>query len=163
MALGEKRGNSIFEKSTPIEETPSINLLCGEELIKEDNKEDDNKEEFQFKELARSVELGVKKTTHSLFFAPNNEGSDFSSVLKEVQGHISANYSQLITDTTLEDAKEQIKRYISKFVMEKRIAVLGMNGEELISALYTEMAEYGFLTKYIFGKGIEEIDSATRS
>jgi len=42
--------------------------------------------------------------------------------------------------------------------MDKRIAVKGMDGQGLIDALYTEMAEYGFLTKYIFGKGIEEID-----
>lgn len=77
-------------------------------------------------------------------------------MLKEVQEYISENYAQLITDNSMEDAKEQMKRYISKFVMEKRIAVKGMSGNELIEAFYTEMAEYGFLTKYI--KGIEEID-----
>ncbi|WP_334308273.1 type II/IV secretion system ATPase subunit [Anaerotignum sp.] len=104
------------------------------------------------------VELGVKKNAHSLFFAPETESKDFSAVLKSVQEYISENYAQLITDSSLEDAKEQMKRYISKFVMEKRIAVKGMDGNELTSALYTEMAEYGFLTKYIFGKGIEEID-----
>jgi pilus assembly protein CpaF len=27
-----------------------------------------------------------------------------------------------------------------------------------VDAIYAEMAEYGFLTKYIFGQGIEEID-----
>ena len=110
------------------------------------------------KENAVPVELGMKKNAHSLFFAPESEGKDFATVLKSVQEYISENYAQLITDSTLEDAKEQMKRYISQFVMEKRIAVKGMNGNALIEALYTEMAEYGFLTKYIFGKGIEEID-----
>jgi pilus assembly protein CpaF len=33
-----------------------------------------------------------------------------------------------------------------------------MSGEKLADALYTEMAEFGFLTKYVFGEGIEEID-----
>jgi pilus assembly protein CpaF len=33
-----------------------------------------------------------------------------------------------------------------------------MTMDELIDAIYSEMAEYGFLTKYIFGSGIEEID-----
>lgn len=51
-----------------------------------------------------------------------------------------------------------MKRYIGKYVMDERIAVKGLEGQALIDALYTEMAEYGFLTKYIFGKGIEEID-----
>ena len=103
-------------------------------------------------------ELGTENRTHSLFFAPESEKKDFQTVLKEVQEYISSNYSVLITDQGLEDAKEQMKRYISKYVMNERIAVKGMEGQELVDALYTEMAEYGFLTKYIFGKGIEEID-----
>lgn len=106
----------------------------------------------------KSKELGTENRNHSLFFAPESECKDFSDVLKDVQKYISNNYSVLITDNNLEDAKEQMKRYIGKYVMDERIAVKGMDGQELIDALYSEMAEYGFLTKYIFGKGIEEID-----
>ena len=106
----------------------------------------------------KNKELGTENRTHSLFFAPESEKKDFQTVLKEVQEYISSNYSVLITNQGLEDAKEQMKRYISKYVMNERIAVKGMEGQELVDALYTEMAEYGFLTKYIFGKGIEEID-----
>lgn len=51
-----------------------------------------------------------------------------------------------------------MKRYITKYIQDKRIAVVGMSGDKLVDALYTEMAEFGFLTKYIFGTGIEEID-----
>ncbi|MEA4988980.1 MAG: CpaF/VirB11 family protein [Anaerovorax sp.] len=104
------------------------------------------------------MELGVKKSTHSLFFSQECEYMDFSQVLKQTQEYISENYANLITDSDLEDAKEQMKRYIGKFVMDEKIAVKGMNENELIDALYTEMAEYGFLTKYIFGDNIEEID-----
>lgn len=104
------------------------------------------------------VQIGTASHNQYLFFAPNSEKRDFQSVLKEVQEYISSNYSVLITNQDLEDAKEQMIRYISKYVMDERIAVKGMEAQELIDALYTEMAEYGFLTKYIFGKGIEEID-----
>ena len=103
-------------------------------------------------------ELGADNRTHSIFFMPESEKKDFQTVLKDVQEYISNNYSVLITNQDMEDAKEQMKRYIGKYVMDERIAVNGMDGQELIDALYTEMAEYGFLTKYIFGKGIEEID-----
>lgn len=99
-----------------------------------------------------------EKPSQSVFFAPESDEKNFTEVLKAVQEYISNNYSMLITNRDLEDAKEQMKRYISKFVMDERIAVRGMEGEKLIDALYTEMAEYGFLTKYIFGEGIEEID-----
>lgn len=95
---------------------------------------------------------------HGLFFAPNKtEGKDFSSVLADVQEYISANYSTLITAAG-EDSKAQMKRYITKYTQDKRIAVQGLSGDKLVDALYTEMAEFGFLTKYIFGTGIEEID-----
>jgi pilus assembly protein CpaF len=33
-----------------------------------------------------------------------------------------------------------------------------MTAVELVDALYTEMAEFGFLTKYVFGSGIEELN-----
>ena len=94
---------------------------------------------------------------HGLFFAPETEGKDFSSVLADVQEYISANYSTLITAAG-EDSKAQMKRYITKYIQDKRVAVQGLSGDKLVDALYTEMAEFGFLTKYIFGTGIEEID-----
>lgn len=103
-------------------------------------------------------ELGTGNQNHTLFFSPESEQQDFQTALREVQEYISSHYAALITDQDMEDAKDQMKRYISKFVMDERIAVKGYKEQELIDALYTEMAEYGFLTKYIFGKGIEEID-----
>ena len=33
-----------------------------------------------------------------------------------------------------------------------------MTSQQLVDALFTEMAEYSFLTKYIFSEDIEEID-----
>lgn len=100
--------------------------------------------------------------SRSLFFSPQDE-KDFQTVLKDVQEYISSKYSVLILDENSDEVKQQIKRYISKFVMDYRIQVKGMSDKELIDALYTEMAEFSFLTKYIFGAGIEEINSATRS
>jgi len=95
---------------------------------------------------------------HSLFFSPDDNSKDFGVVLRDVQEYISSKYSTLIIDGRKDEVKKQVKRYISKYLMDYRIAVKGMNTEQLIDALYTEMAEFSFLTKYIFGTGIEEID-----
>lgn len=95
--------------------------------------------------------------SRSLFFSPQSE-KDFQTVLKDVQEYISSKYSVLILDENSDEVKQQIKRYISKYVMDYRIQVKGMSDMELIDALYTEMAEFSFLTKYIFGAGIEEIN-----
>lgn len=103
------------------------------------------------------IEAMAGRRAQSVFFSPENEGKGFPSVLADVQKYISENYSALITGDSA-DAQEQMKRYISKYIQDRRIAVDGISGEKLVDALYTEMAEYGFLTKYIFGSGIEEID-----
>ncbi len=97
-------------------------------------------------------------TNHSLFFSPDDTSKDFAAVLRDVQEYISGKYSSLILDGNKNEAREQVKRYIRKYLMDCRIAVKGMTTEQLIDALYAEMAEFSFLTKYIFGTGIEEID-----
>lgn len=164
--LGNKRNNSVFykeEKQQIVALEPQNNEMESEVNDVKENKNAEIEKRVEalmntpIKQRNRK-ELGTENRTHSLFFAPDTEKKDFQTVLKEVQEYISSNYSSLITNQDLEDAKEQIKRYISKYVMDERIAVKGLEGQELINALYTEMAEYGFLTKYIFGKGIEEID-----
>lgn len=179
--LGKKRNSSVFLKakeqqnvSSTDENAASGNTSEGKSISSVSNraiemleiKEIEGKiEEIQVSQEVQETqrELGSENRTHSLFFTPETEGKDFSTVLKDVQEYISSNYSVLITDGTMKDSKEQMKRYISKYVQDSRISVKGMSGNELIDALYTEMAEYGFLTKYIYGEGIEEIDSATRS
>lgn len=96
--------------------------------------------------------------THDLFFAPEDESRDFSSVLREVQAYLSKEYSSLVTAGNNEEIKSQIRRFAGKYIQDHRIRVSGMTAEELVDAIYSEMAEFGFLTKYIYGEGIEEID-----
>lgn len=93
-----------------------------------------------------------------LFFSSDGAAMEYNSVLHEVQEYISNKYAALLTEGTSEEAREQIKRYITKYVQDNRIAVGDMTQEQLVDTLYTEMAEFSFLTKYIFGSGIEEID-----
>ncbi len=94
---------------------------------------------------------------NKLFFSAR-EGRDFGSVLKEVQEYISSKYAALLMDPDGDEVKEQIKRYMKKYIQDYRIAVNGMDMKTLIEKLYTEMVEFSFLTKYIFGTCIEEID-----
>lgn len=80
-------------------------------------------------------------------------------MLRELQEYISSHYAGLIADgATGDERKAQTKRYIGKYIQDNRIAVAGMIEQQLVDAIYTEMAEFSFLTKYIFGSGIEEID-----
>jgi pilus assembly protein CpaF len=109
-------------------------------------------------EMSQNIRPINMTDNHSLFFSPGDGSKDFGAVLHEVQEYISGKYSTLIIDGETEDEKAQVKRYIGKYLMDHRIAVKGMTDQQLVDALYTEMAEFSFLTKYIFGTGIEEID-----
>ena len=104
-----------------------------------------------------NTDIGTLGRAHNLFFTPSAEGRDFNSVLQEVQEYISGAYAALITGGG-EDSKEQLMRYITKYLQDRRIAVAGMTQTELVDAIYSEMAEFGFLTRYIYADGIEEIN-----
>jgi pilus assembly protein CpaF len=60
--------------------------------------------------------------SENLFFTPETEGKDFSSVLADVQGYI---FRQLQRPDyrDIADAKAQMKRYITKYIQDRRIAV----------------------------------------
>jgi pilus assembly protein CpaF len=96
--------------------------------------------------------------SRNLFFSPENDSKDFNTVLHDVQEYIASKYSTLIVSGGSDDVKEQVKRYIRQYLLDYRIAIKDMAEEQLIDALYAEMAEFSFLTKYIFGSGIEEIN-----
>ena len=140
-----QRGES--EAAVP-EKQPVLEELSLEEISRTEE-EDEERLLFQESQAPRA---------HNLFFSPQGEGREFTDVLKEVQEYISSKYSTLIIDQGSGDVKEQIKRYITKYVQDYRIAVKGMDRQELVDTIYTEMAEFSFLTKYVFGTGIEEID-----
>lgn len=98
------------------------------------------------------------RKAHNLFFSPLDGGRNFASVLQEVQEYVTSEYSGLITSGRNEETKAQIKRYIRKYIQDQRIAVEEMTEEQLVGDLYTEMAEYSILTKYVFSSNVEEID-----
>ena len=154
--LGKKRSHSLFNENA-IEKVPDSSLLIEEKKACIKDAENTEQSESPHVTAEKAVSFSSDSGAHSLFFTPETEGKDFSIVLAEVQKYITSNYSTLLTGTSA-DAKVQIKRYIKNYIQDKRIAVQGMSEEMLMDALYTEMAEYGFLTKYIFGTGIEEID-----
>lgn len=109
------------------------------------------------------MSLTANSNTQNLFFKSEKKW-DFSDVLNEVQSYISSKYSALVIDginnvnSGNDEVKRQVKRYIGKYLLDCRISVEGLSQAELVDKLYTEMAEFSFLTKYIFGTGIEEIN-----
>lgn len=165
--LGQKRNDSLFGPGSRTIEAPQSVLEKQEAALEGSPLDEAVQPPFETQAPATAftdaddlprrtiaTEAAAGQRVHSLFFTPESESKDFSSVLQDVQEYISGKYSTLITDGVGADTKEQIKRYISKYVQDRRIAVRDLSGEQLVDALYTEMAEFGFLTKYIFGSGM---------
>ena len=109
------------------------------------------------------MNLTSQNSTQNLFFKSDKK-REFTDVLNEVQSYISSKYSMLVIDginnvnSGDDNIKQQVKRYIGKYLLDYRISVEGITQTELVDKLYTEMTEFSFLTKYIFGTGIEEIN-----
>lgn len=149
MALGEKRNGSVFATAAQRRDAAEYQVTSEPEVVPV--VVDDTPQR------TLNTDIGALGRAHNLFFTPSAEGRDFNSVLQEVQEYISGAYAALITGGG-EDSKEQLMRYITKYLQDRRIAVAGMTQTELVDAIYSEMAEFGFLTRYIYADGIEEIN-----
>lgn len=184
--LGEKRGESLFfsggkaadlraggpaENRYPIEEEKIVlkqdesgymaeetKILIDSRAIDTDTLEESMEADVCEEDLTPGFHPGKGGPKNQDLFFCAKEGREFSQVLEEVQEYVSSKYSTLLTGQEDEDVKSQIKRYITKYIQDYRIAVKGMTMKQLVDDLYTEMAEFSFLTKYIFGTGIEEVD-----
>jgi pilus assembly protein CpaF len=96
-------------------------------------------------------------SNEALFFERGKNIKEFTEILLEVQEYISNTYSSLISDNP-KVQKTQIISYIAKYLTDYSLGADGFNFEELVNKLYSEMAEFSFLTKYLYRKDVVEIN-----
>ena len=94
---------------------------------------------------------------YSAFFDDDGIKKPFTEVLAEVQEYISSKFSTLISENP-DEQKKQICAYIAKYLTDYEISVEGYGFDGLIARLYAEMAEFSFLTQYLFSNDVEEIN-----
>ena len=80
---------------------------------------------------------------------------DFWTLLPLVQQYISENYSSVLTD---KEKLPQIKSYIEKYLRDMKYIADGYTLNEVVDKLYSEMAEYSIITKYLGSSNLEEIN-----
>jgi len=80
---------------------------------------------------------------------------DFWALLPLVQQYITENYSAVLTD---KEKLPQIKSYIEKYLRDMDYIADGYTLNEVVDKLYSEMAEYSILTKYLGSSNLEEIN-----
>jgi len=79
----------------------------------------------------------------------------FVPLLHLAQEYISQNYAAALTEKS---KFPQIKTYLEKYLRDNGFSVDGMTTTEVTNKLYSEMAEYSILTKYLGKDEIEEIN-----
>lgn len=79
----------------------------------------------------------------------------FVPLLHLAQEYISQNYAAALTEKS---KFSQIKTYLEKYLRDNGFTVDGMSTTEITNKLYSEMAEYSILTKYLGKDEIEEIN-----
>lgn len=84
-----------------------------------------------------------------------NTNSEFLNILNKAQQFISEKYSATLTD---KGKRTQLKSYIEKYLRDTGSEIEGLTLSELTDKLYSEMAEYSILTKYLGKSNIEEIN-----
>jgi pilus assembly protein CpaF len=80
---------------------------------------------------------------------------EFVQLLHLAQEYISKNYATALTEKS---KFPQIKTYLEKYLRDNGFTVEGMTTNEVTNKLYSEMAEYSILTKYLGKDEIEEIN-----
>ena len=93
--------------------------------------------------------------SQELFFGSRAEEKDFAEVLEEVRSHVTKADSELILDGA---AGDLLKRNVKKYVVDQGLSAKGFRTDELVDAIYEEMAGYSILTKYVTAEGVEEVN-----
>ena len=157
--LGEKRNASVFGRPPePTQPVPEVQEAVAAPLPQQLEPKKAHSISVDAGSSRRIFgEDNIAPKAADIFFSAQDDGKSFAEVLSLAQGYMAGRYATLLSDSS-EDAKSQIKRRIARYLQDNRLSVSGYTQTGLVDAIYTEMAEYGFLTKYIFEDGIEEIN-----
>ena len=80
---------------------------------------------------------------------------ELSHLVNLAQSYIARNYAAALVDKS---KTAELKAYIGKYLLDTGYSVPGYDTKGLIDRLYSEMAEYSILTKYLTDPDIEEIN-----
>lgn len=102
---------------------------------------------------------------NEIFFnSAKAEGMTYEDILADVQQYCTTNHANTLSgEGSQEKAKALLQEFIMQYVMKCNYAVEGLSLEALSERLYEDMAGCSFLKHWIYKKGIEEVNSATRS
>lgn len=83
----------------------------------------------------------------------------YEAILEQTKKYVSSEHAdELAAVISDNNSCEAVRGIISAFVDDRRLHLPGLDMQQLIDRLYGDMAGFGFLDKYIYDPGIEEIN-----
>ena len=97
---------------------------------------------------------------NDIFFTPSQEeGITYETILMQVQRYAIENHAtKLSNEENTEAATKLLKEFISQYLHKKQYALKDTTTLELVEKIYEDMAGYSFLRKWIYKKGVEEVN-----
>ena len=94
-----------------------------------------------------------------MFFAAAEETLSYEQILEDVQKYCTDKHAdKLSTEGNQEEARRLLKEIIYQYIHNRSYSVDGLSTKELCDTLYEDMAGISFLKKWIYKKGVEEVN-----
>ena len=103
----------------------------------------------------------MKNDLQSYLSAKKSVNGGYPDVLAAVQAYMSNTYENLLSAEMNQADTKLVKEYIKQYLVTHKIVVDDFTEEELCDKLFSDMAEYSFLTKLLRNAEkmhLEEID-----
>lgn len=95
------------------------------------------------------------------FKSRKNGFDNYESILKSVQNYIASTYENILSSDMNSNDRKLVKDYIRQYLITHGVKLGSYSDDELSDKLFSDMAEYSFLTKILQNadkNGLEEID-----
>ena len=100
------------------------------------------------------------------YLSAKNGFNDYTDILRNIQEYMSNTYDNLLSVDMSESDEKLVKEYIKQYVVTHSIRYGELDDDELTDQLYSDMAEFSFLTKFLRSPEkmhLEEIDTPGRT
>lgn len=80
---------------------------------------------------------------------------EYTDLLSRVQKFLAENHPDALKDS---EHYDQIKAYVRQYIHKNGLYVEGLETDDVVDSLYSEMVEYSFLTPYMEREDVDEIN-----
>lgn len=103
--------------------------------------------------------MGVDSINDLFFTSAKEENLSYEKILEDVQSYCTSKHADKLSgEINIEEAKKLLQEFIHQYVLKCGYQIEGLTTAGLCETLYEDMAGFSFLKKWIYKKGVEEVN-----